>query len=81
MVININFRASNLLLITNDDVSTCSSTSIGTTTVITNKGMIFKLVPLLMGLIDLVVTIGCPFGLGPKVDEDAPISMCWFQYP
>jgi hypothetical protein len=29
-----------------------------------------------MGLIDLVVTIGCPPRLGPKVDDDAPISMC-----
>ncbi len=51
------------------------------TTITTYKGMIFKLVLLLMGLIDLVVTIGCPPRLGPKVDDDAPTSMCWFQSP
>ncbi len=76
MVIDKNFKVPNLLLTTNDDVSTCSCTSIGTTTITIGKGMIFKLVPPLMGLIDLVVTIGCPPRLGPKVDDDAPISMC-----
>ncbi len=76
MVIDKNFKVPNLLLTTNDDVSTCSGNSIDTTTVTIDKGVIFKLVPPQMGLIDLVVTIGWRPRLGPKVDDNAPISMC-----
>jgi hypothetical protein len=58
-----------MLFTTNDDVST----SIATVT--TSKGLISRLVPPLMGLIDLVVTTSCPPRLGPKVDDVAPIVL------
>ncbi len=69
MVINKNFKALTMLFTTNDDVST----SIATVT--TNKGMISRLVPPLMGLIGLVVTTRCLPRLGPKVDDVAPVVL------
>jgi hypothetical protein len=69
MVIERNFMVSNLLLTTNDGSLTSSKiTSIGIVKVTICKGMVFKHVPPLMGLLGLVVTIGCFLGLSPKVN-------------
>jgi hypothetical protein len=56
MVIERNFKVSNLLLTTNDGALTSSKiTSIGIVKVTICKGMIFKHVLPLMGLLGLVV--------------------------
>jgi hypothetical protein len=70
MVIKKNFKVSNLLLTKNDGALRSSKiTSTSTVKVTIGKGMIFKHVPPQMGLLGLVVTIGCFLGLGPKVDD------------
>jgi hypothetical protein len=76
MVVNKNFKVSNLLLTTSDDITTCliiTSTSI--VKVVTNKGMILKHVPPLIGLTGLVVTIGCSLCSNTKINDVAHVAL------
>lgn len=60
MVVGKNSKNSNLLSTTSDGLTTSLKlTSISTTKIITCKGMIFKHVPPLIGLMSLVVPTSC----------------------
>jgi hypothetical protein len=76
MVVNKKFKVSNLLLTTNYGVTTCSIiTSTRIVKVATNKGMIFKHAPPLIGLMGLVVTASRSLCSNTKINDVAHVAL------